>query len=643
MTISRTRVTTFVAVLTAAGWLSPIAQSTSDGGGAPVQWGEFTSASVGAGTIVKIAGCEGCPNAGGVSLHAVSTTAGGVDFVPAAGHRLDAGLTDTSGALPDRSTMPYAFNIWPDGGWDVRERGVYKTEGRFSPGDRFRIALVNGLVRYYWNDQLVYTSAVVATGALRFGATLYSKTASIGGANLSGSAAAVTSYQAITDTVARPEPPLPVFAAAGHSAAEPTFGTTIVRITDALTRPDAPGRSFRTPSGTHQHAWSARGSYFYVVSTDGTIIPYSFDAATGTAARLDATSTGAGGRTLRFFNEPQFSYVSDTLIYATFTGSGATLRTIDQYDFSTGLYTRLLDLDTVVAGLDGTLVGGIGSSGGPVEKIVSFFGGAWQDQHHYVVVLEKSNPTRRRVLDALNSTLDGQPTSETLNFRLHHATIDRTGRYVLLYPTSVDRAAPRAAAPVYLWDTEVDSITPLDSITARSNGHDAPGYATLVNQDCCTTSAWDAAQWQLRSLASPLVTRDVILPVLLPKVVSMADHPSWHNARPDVPTPFITALYRIGPFDLATWRAWDDEIVAVQTNVPSGVGATVWRLAHHRSDIGNDNDPSVLYFWYTPRPNVSPDGRWILFTSNWEKTLGPDPGGEQGGAFRQDVFLVRAR
>src|SRR5439155_22740111 len=65
-----------------------------------------------------------------------------------------------------------------------------------------------------------------------------------------------------------------------------------------------------------------------------------------------------------------------------------------------------------------------------------------------------------------------------------------------------------------------------------------------------------------------------------------------------------------------------------------------WRFAHHRSAVADDGDPSRISFWYTPRVNVSPDGQWALFTSNWEKTLGTDPGGDVGATFRQDVFLV---
>ena len=77
----------------------------------------------------------------------------------------------------------------------------------------------------------------------------------------------------------------------------------------------------------------------------------------------------------------------------------------------------------------------------------------------------------------------------------------------------------------------------------------------------------------------------------------------------------------------------------MQTDTP-GTGGTVWRFAHHRSVVASDLDPSRMYFWYTPRPNVSQDGRWALFTSNWDKTVGTDPKGEAGGTARQDVFIV---
>lgn len=436
---------------------------------------------------------------------------------------------------------------------------------------------------------------------------------------LAAALAQAATYDAVTDRGPRAEPTLVKPGGAGASFNDPVFGSRIWRITDRLTRGDAPDRSFRTPSATHQNAWSARSSHFYVVSTDGTVIPFAFDASTGAAARLDA---------LEFYVEPQFSYLDDAVIYGSVNTSGASLRTIDQYDFSTGQYTRLLDLDTVVsADLTGTYIGGIVSSAGPVERVVAFFGGASQDRHHFVVVFDGKAPASRRVLD-----------TASLGFSLHHATIDRSGRFVMLYPASADLAAPRNVAQVYTWDTLTNVTTPMPIASARSGGHDAFGYGVGVNQDCCTASSWDAAQWQWRSLSAPLVPRDLIEQVIQPKEVYLADHPSWHNAQPDRAVPFITATYRYGA-NTVEWRPWDDEILAV----PTDGGADVWRLAHHRSDVSRDGAPGQTSFWYMPRPNVSQDGRWVLFTSNWEKTLGTDTKAPAGEQARQDVFLLQLK
>jgi hypothetical protein len=129
--------------------------------------------------------------------------------------------------------------------------------------------------------------------------------------------------------------------------------------------------------------------------------------------------------------------------------------------------------------------------------------------------------------------------------------------------------------------------------------------------------------------------------MLSPQQVYVADHTSWNNAQPDRLVPILSSLYRYynGTFNTAPWRAWDDEIVAIQTDAGSA-GATVWRFAHHRSDISRDDGIDGTYFWYQPHGVISPNGRWALFTSNWEKSLGLAPNPEPDGKHRTDVFLV---
>jgi hypothetical protein len=120
--------------------------------------------------------------------------------------------------------------------------------------------------------------------------------------------------------------------------------------------------------------------------------------------------------------------------------------------------------------------------------------------------------------------------------------------------------------------------------------------------------------------------------------VYLSDHATWANAQPNVLVPIISATYRYAASqNTAPWRAWDDEIIAIETD--GAASGMVWRFAHHRSDIGSDSNEDNPYFWYEPRPSVSPDGRWVIFTSNWEKTLGTDV--RDGGTARQDVFLLR--
>jgi len=69
----------------------------------------------------------------------------------------------------------------------------------------------------------------------------------------------------------------------------------------------------------------------------------------------------------------------------------------------------------------------------------------------------------------------------------------------------------------------------------------------------------------------------------------------------------------------------------------------VWRFAQHRSTVHirgetrEESQRSGYNFWDAPRGNVSQDGRFYMFTSNWEETLGKD---SQGRA-REDVFVVK--
>jgi len=614
----------------------------------PVSWSNLVNATANGSTLQKTGGCDGCTDAGGVSQQQIQSGGASVSFTPsvgaAAGLALYAGFAHATSTPPLPSEIDFAFSFWANGGWEVRERGVYKTDSTFTAGDTFAINIDSGgAVTYSRNGTTVYTSTSTA------GAYPYSFAASLLGTSAAVASASVTTatqtnqpttYDAISDRVVRTKPALPALGAAGYTFTDPSFSSRMLRVTDASTRPGSTNRSYRAPSNAHLAAWNSASTYFYIVSDDGTVIPYAFDAAQMRATRLQPSSSGNGGLTLAFYVEPQFSVTSPNIIYG--IASGGNNRTIKQYDFTTNTYTTILDLDSVVSGLSG-FVGGIMSGATSPETLLVFFGGAQQDAHYYALWYSLNGT--RKLLNTVASTLNGATTSVTLNFHLHATQLDKSGRFVFLYPTSADLGSPRFASPVYLWDTNTDAITPLTTGGADGSpnlvvgGHDAAGYGYWVNKDCCTASTWDAAQWQFRPLTSVASHKDLIAPVLSPQEVYLADHSSWNNAQPGVLEPVISSTYRYGD-NTTAWRAWDDELIAIQTDVAAGSGATVWRFGHHRSDVVDEHTPPNTYFWYQPTVNVSPDGQWALFTSNWEKTLGTNP---NEGRYRQDVFVMELR
>ena len=408
---------------------------------------------------------------------------------------------------------------------------------------------------------------------------------------------------AIQDRDARPKPDLPALGPAGSSFVDPCFGSTITRVTDGV------GGSFHVASNAHVASWNADSSRFYLLGPDGKQVYALVDGNVRPFCKVSSQC------------EPTFSRIDPAVIYGV---GGPVTRTIQASTIGAdGKVTvaDLLDLDTLGLQLvePRTYVGGMVSSD---VSLAFFFGGTGQDKHHYAAVLP-NGMSEPLVIDTL--------TEPGCGFLLHSISIDRTGRFVVRYPI---QAKP---FPMGLWDLELGTFTPVTEAEAPW-GHDTQGYGIEINHDTAPNGQeWDAAQWVIRRLHNIVEVADLITPVLRPKEVYMDDHASWHNARPDVMLPVITATYRYND-EAAPWRAWDDEVFAIATE---GV-CTVYRFCHHRSDCRDEEDPKATHFWYQPIPSVSPDGRWVLFGSNWEKTLGPDPLSANEGQLRSrtDVFLV---
>lgn len=416
-------------------------------------------------------------------------------------------------------------------------------------------------------------------------------------------------YKAITDNAPRPEPPLPAMGPAGSVITDPTFGTRILRVTDGNTQPDYQGAAYLTPGGSFENNWNADTTMFWVWGKGG-IIVYRFDAAAFRATPIPDPKNAAYPLVLPWGGP--FSYRNPNILFAT---KG---RTVIEYDFNSGSEKTVFDANAAVPSAGG---GAYTPSVSDDDSRICLAFGAVQDAHPYVAVLDR-NTGKYHVLDTKASTLNGRPAGKALGWGIHSAYMDRTGRYVVL---SKGQGRPARVSEWLVWDVDAGTVYDIES---EWSGHDASGFGVRVNQSGFfggQPAFYEEQQWAVRGLSQGEINSHKFLldwaKLPAPHQYIYSGHHSWNNARPDVMTPVVGSIVRDASKGNMPWRMWDNEIIGVATD---GSG-TVYRFAHHRAVWDRSN------FWDDPRGNISQNGRFFSFTSNWGKTV---------GSGRQDVFVV---
>jgi hypothetical protein len=131
----------------------------------------------------KTSGCDGCADAGAVSRQRMTARGGVMQFTASeAGTLRYVGLSRGSAASPD---MEFGLRL-QSGNAEVRERGVYRADVAFQPGDVFQIKVRTGAVKYLKNGRCFYTSTAAPAFPLAVSASLASVGATVQGVTLSG-------------------------------------------------------------------------------------------------------------------------------------------------------------------------------------------------------------------------------------------------------------------------------------------------------------------------------------------------------------------------------------------------------------------------------------------------------------------------
>ena len=421
-------------------------------------------------------------------------------------------------------------------------------------------------------------------------------------------------YCARTDRKAIPYPEgLPALPAAGASALDPAFGSRILRVTDASLAPR--GGSVMTPASSEQNAWNASSAAFYVGDDGGGYQVFAFDAGAMTARP-------SGGRLTGWRGEPEFSYTQPDILYA-IDGRSSTLQ---QYDIGKHKASTVDDPAKCVH-LAPSDRGGNVSVSADDNRLMAVFG-PLQDKNTLVYVYDRKQGCRW--YNAQTGQVGGEwgpagTISGPYRFGIHNARLSKSGAYVAI-------AAGGGLGGTAIWEVGTTNVTVCTNGALQCGGHRALGYSRLLN----SANSQHPLDFIVRPLGDLESITHLVAP--LPPRPTAADwydyHLSWNHINPQDTTPACFSTYRtdnpagprlaprvIGP--------WENEIDCVETD---GRASTIWRFAHTYSTARNG-------FWSSPRGNVSEDGRFYMFTSDWEDELGRDPNQH----YRTDVFVVPLR
>jgi hypothetical protein len=430
-------------------------------------------------------------------------------------------------------------------------------------------------------------------------------------------AAAPTTYSAYSGTDYKPVPHAPALGPANYQFTDPTFGSRMLRVTDANTNA---GESFISEyAGT-----------FRTFNVDTTAIKLMGPHGDGYWLELDPNRfvVGDGSSHPVIHSVPfldwQWSAANPDLIYGILNGTQ-----LASFNKTTRAVTPLggpPSGDAVAyganpVGADAWVCAAVNVGGGQIQNTFTAF-----------FCVSPSNPSNYRYVDVANRTINGvpQPISGWPN-----AGVGIHG----LYGSSDPRH-------VYVdfhggnWGGNGDSVFNLDTGTFSLmgngdpfwSGHDSLGNGRFANGGG-STDGRDSRGLVVRD-PDDLMDASKYLFVMQPEGPRNgwcdAEHSSWLNSLTNPNAPILDSRY-LGDNSSCPFT-WTGEIVLAATDGSN----TVWRFAHnHNLDGAPGCFPAEAF------AQISNDGRWALFSSPWGGKLGA--GNDVGCGVRLDTFIVELK
>jgi hypothetical protein len=389
----------------------------------------------------------------------------------------------------------------------------------------------------------------------------------------------VSAQTLLTDFNVRVEPALPAMGPRGSKVVDPTFGTTILRVTDINDGPFGLALYSTYPSV------NVNSTRVVGLVESGFTKPKFWV--------LDPVNFTVSGGTLPS-NVPNFGYdvlwsgTDPDVIY----GKGGDAKKLYAFNVATNTATLIKDFTSVI---------------GATEKIAQSF----HDLADNIFSMNITNAAGTPIGHILWRRSDNVILRNSLQATENETYVDKTGRYFFWNDTSCQN---------HVYDLVSGSAVFLADTSTNGGPSGTTGFCHVgIGTGTVFTDYGNIRSMSIRSLA----TINTVTPLMAGyfPFTTQTHHESFNTTNEAYG---LVSRFFNQPGDGLVHDAFDSELLQVATS-----GNAVRRICHHRSKTGPTQGGG---YFDTPFANISPDGQFIAFTSNW---------GGASGNNRQDLYLVQ--
>jgi hypothetical protein len=425
-----------------------------------------------------------------------------------------------------------------------------------------------------------------------------------------------SSYAAYTGLDIKPVPPAPAPGPANSIFWDPTFGSRILRVTDDTTKWDTAlnvPASFISIDSGFIRAWNANSTAFKLSDAHGFGYWMDFDPVRFSVGSLHPVPFGQTW---------EWSAVDPDIIYYLHGTQIAKYRksTAAAKDIGGAPGSPPLAYLAAVVGADNWVCSAVGA--GP------------QDSYTQLFCINPFSPSTSKFIDVYNKTINGVPQTDP------NWPVSAAGQTLGIHSIGGGSGASWLAVNFHRanWGGNGDAVFNLTTNTWSLlkdqfhggdyywSGHNVLGNGKFANASG-SQSGNDGRGLILRNPDNLLLASSFLFVEQPPPPFGFfceSDHIAWDNSGSNAAAPILESRYGGSTCGNYTWKG---EIVAAAVDGSN----TVYRFAHNHST-------SAQCYAGQAFAQISNDGRWALFSSPWDGSLGPYPGFDC--PTRVDTFIL---